>query len=219
VVAEDDMRLLSETFADMTTMPDDCAFGLVEPGGSVRFARNLNPQLSWHDLPRGTRSLVLINDDLDVPVDVGNFNKADAVISRGQARRSLCHWVLVDLAPDGKPIGLGEFSNGVTMGGKPPIEVRPGAREGVNEYTEWFRGDAVMAGNYLGYDGPCPPFNDDRPHRYVFTLYALDVRRLQLDGVFDKSLAERAMNNHILDSASLTGLFSCNPDLRTERAE
>ena len=35
-------------------------------------------------------------------------------------------------------------------------------------------------GNYFGYDGPCPPWNDAIPHHYVFTLYALDVARLDV---------------------------------------
>ena len=39
----------------------------------------------------------------------------------------------------------------------------------------WFASDKDMAGDYHGYDGPCPPWNDEIPHRYVFTVYALDV--------------------------------------------
>jgi phosphatidylethanolamine-binding protein (PEBP) family uncharacterized protein len=41
-----------------------------------------------------------------------------------------------------------------------------------------------MAGEYYGYDGPCPPWNDERVHTYVFTLYALDIPRLPLEGRF-----------------------------------
>jgi hypothetical protein len=40
-----------------------------------------------------------------------------------------------------------------------------------------------------------------------------------VDGVFDKSRVLRAMSSHILDSASLTGLFSCIPGLRKGAAE
>ena len=32
-----------------------------------------------------------------------------------------------------------------------------------------------MSGDYFGYDGPCPPWNDSIVHHYVFTVYALDV--------------------------------------------
>ena len=34
-----------------------------------------------------------------------------------------------------------------------------------------------MGGDYFGYDGPFPPFNDSLVHHYVFTLYALDLAR------------------------------------------
>ena len=30
-----------------------------------------------------------------------------------------------------------------------------------------------MGGTYRGYDGPAPPWNDQRVHRYHFTLFAL----------------------------------------------
>jgi phosphatidylethanolamine-binding protein (PEBP) family uncharacterized protein len=30
-----------------------------------------------------------------------------------------------------------------------------------------------MKGDYHGYDGPCPPWNDTLLHHYVFTIYAL----------------------------------------------
>ena len=39
-----------------------------------------------------------------------------------------------------------------------------------------------MAGDYFGYDGPFPPFNDSLIHHYVFTLYALRRRALPRRG-------------------------------------
>ena len=57
-----------------------------------------------------------------------------------------------------------------------------GARQGVNSYTSWFASDHDMSGDYFGYDGPCPPWNDALVHRYVFTLYALDVATLACKG-------------------------------------
>ena len=58
------------------------------------------------------------------------------------------------------------------------------ARHGLNDYTGWFAVDPQMAGQYFGYDGPFPPFNDSLVHHYVFTLYAVAVPRLPLEGVF-----------------------------------
>ena len=68
-----------------------------------------------------------------------------------------------------------------------------------------------MAGNYFGYDGPCPPWNDEIPHRYVFTLFALDVARLAVDGMFTGARARTAMAGHVLAQAALTGRYTLNP--------
>jgi Raf kinase inhibitor-like YbhB/YbcL family protein len=71
-----------------------------------------------------------------------------------------------------------------------------------------------MAGQYHGYDGPCPPWNDERVHHYVFTLFALDVARLPLDSVFKGPDARKAMAGHILAQAALTGVYTLNPAIR-----
>ena len=85
------------------------------------------------------------------------------------------HWAKrVGIKP-GKP---------VVPRGKPGPAAPHGARQGINDYTGWFASDAAMSGDYYGYDGPCPPWNDELPHRYVFTVFALDVSRLSLPGRF-----------------------------------
>ena len=122
------------------------------------------------------------------------------------------HWVLIDLPPDTPPIERGEFSDGVTPRGKPGPHAPRDARQGINDYTGWFAGDKDMAGNYFGYDGPCPPWNDEIAHRYVFTLYALDVPRLAVDGVFSGADARQAMAGHILAQAAVTGRYTLNPE-------
>lgn len=55
-----------------------------------------------------------------------------------------------------------------------------------------------------GYGGPCPPSG---VHRYFFKLYALDTT-LDFGPAADKKAIEQAMQNHILDSAELIGLYS-----------
>ncbi|MGH2581688.1 MAG: YbhB/YbcL family Raf kinase inhibitor-like protein [Anaerolineales bacterium] len=56
----------------------------------------------------------------------------------------------------------------------------------------------------LDYGGPCPP--PGSPHRYVFTLYALDLT-LELEPGASKSELLAAMEGHILAQAELTGTF------------
>ncbi|MBI4291481.1 MAG: YbhB/YbcL family Raf kinase inhibitor-like protein, partial [Betaproteobacteria bacterium] len=89
-----------------------------------------------------------------------------------------------------------------------------GARQGINDYTAWFKGDKDMEGNYFGYDGPCPPWNDELLHHYVFTVCALDCPKLDLRGTFGGADALAAMEGHIVDRASLTGIYSLNPTLQ-----
>lgn len=53
------------------------------------------------------------------------------------------------------------------------------------------------------YGGPCPPSGT---HRYIFKLYALDVK-LDLEEGISKADLEKAMAMHILAKAELIGLF------------
>ncbi len=80
----------------------------------------------------------------------------------------------------------------------------------MNDYTNWFAGDAAMAGNYFGYDGPFPPFNDSLIHHYVFTLYAVALPRLPLEGVFNGAQVRAAMAGHVLAEATLSGTYTLN---------
>ena len=58
----------------------------------------------------------------------------------------------------------------------------------------------------VGYGGPCPP-QGDKPHRYVFTLHALSVNSLNLQGGATKGEVENAMNGKVIDRATLTGKY------------
>ncbi|HSL20262.1 MAG TPA: YbhB/YbcL family Raf kinase inhibitor-like protein [Vicinamibacterales bacterium] len=56
-----------------------------------------------------------------------------------------------------------------------------------------------------GYGGPCPPPGHG-PHRYNFTLYALDVPSLSVGGKARRDL-EAALGTHTLATARLTGRY------------
>jgi phosphatidylethanolamine-binding protein (PEBP) family uncharacterized protein len=84
----------------------------------------------------------------------------------------------------------------------------------LNDYTGWFAGNADMAGDYHGYDGAYPPFNDLRLHRYFFRLFALDVARLALPERFTAADVFAAMHGHVLDEASVQGSYSLNADVK-----
>ena len=208
------MKLTSTSFADGQRIPGEFAFCIPDPGHHVCLGRNLNPQLAWSGAPAGTRSFAVICHDPDVPSRGDDVNQEGRVVPASLPRVDFFHWVLIDLPPDTPPIARGEFSEGVTARGKPGPQAPRGARQGINDYTGWFAGDKDMSGNYFGYDGPCPPWNDAIPHRYVFTLYALDVPRLDVPHRFTGADVRNAMAGHILAEASVTGRYTLNPAVK-----
>jgi Raf kinase inhibitor-like YbhB/YbcL family protein len=97
--------------------------------------------------------------------------------------RPYTHWILYNVPP--QPNTLPE--------GIPRSESLPnGASQGTNSDPR------------IGYSGPCPP--GDSPHRYVFTLYAMDTT-LTLPAAPDKDQVTKAMQGHILAAGQLTGHF------------
>jgi Raf kinase inhibitor-like YbhB/YbcL family protein len=208
------MKFTTTAFAELEPIPPEYAFGKIDPRTRMSLSENLNPDFAWSDVPVGTRSFALLCHDPDVPSKGDDVNQEGRIIPATLPRVDFFHWVLVDLPSTMTKIACGEFSNGVTSRGKAGPQAAHGARQGINDYTGWFAGDKDMAGNYFGYDGPCPPWNDSIPHRYVFTLYALNVKRLGLEGVFNGNDVRKAMQGRMLAQASVTGRYSLNPAVK-----
>ncbi len=207
------MKLHSESFPDQGVIPERNAFARVDPQTHVTLAGNRNPHLAWTDVPEGTRSFAVLCVDPDVPTRPDDVNQEGREVPADLPRTDFFHWVLVDVSPDTRAIAEGDYSNGITPRGKAGPLALDGTRQGLNDYTGWFAADRDMNGDYFGYDGPCPPWNDARVHRYVFTVYALDVAELGVSGRFTGAQALAAMRGHILAQASLTGTYTLNPRL------
>jgi Raf kinase inhibitor-like YbhB/YbcL family protein len=208
------MKLTSQSFSDGSRIPAEFAFGVPDPKTHVTLSKNRNPELSWSDLPKGTKSLVLIVHDRDVPSKPDDVNQEGRTISSKLPRVDFYHWVLVDLDPASGGIKAGEFSDGITVRGKTgPLGPR-GTRQGLNDYTGWFAADKDMNGDYYGYDGPCPPWNDELLHHYVFSLYALGVDKCGVSGTFRGPDVLAAIRGNVLGQAAMTGVYSLNPSVR-----
>ncbi|CTP89054.1 YbhB/YbcL family Raf kinase inhibitor-like protein [Xanthomonas graminis] len=182
-------------------------------GQADGFAANRNPHLAWDDVPAGTAAFALLCIDPDVPTVAAMVGRDDVQIPVEQPRTNFVHWAAVDLPADLREIAEGSASDGVVVKGKRQPPGLPGARQGLNSYTDWFAGDAQMGGDYYGYDSPYPPANDLRLHRYFFRLFALDVATLALPARFTAADALRAMQGHVLAEDSLHGTYSLNPKL------
>jgi len=198
-------------------MPEEFAFGKMAPAdeGHIALSRNRNPGVRWSAGPPATRSYAIICHDPDVPSKPDNVNKEGVTVPADLPRVDFFHWVLVDIPADRLEILAGEDSNRVTAGGKPPGKTEFGVR-GVNNFTDWFASDPDMKGDYAGYDGPCPPWNDEIIHHYVFTVYALDVPSLGFAGNFGGPEALNAMEGHVLAKGDWVGLYTTNPSVSVE---
>lgn len=83
----------------------------------------------------------------------------------------------------------------------------------IDPKTQYISEDNIPFGAILGknsfgksrYGGPCPP-KGSAPHRYVFTLYALDAVLKISEGSESEAL-RRAMEGHILATAELIGMY------------
>lgn len=154
------------------------AFG---PGAEIpdRYAEDkiCSPPLAWSGVPRGTKSLALAMTDPDLP-EAFNFP------------RSFAHWLIHDL-----PADLGALPEGASQTDALPA----GTRELNSDFVTF-----AIPGFGRGYGGPWPP---DSAHRYVFTLYALKSRRVDLAEDADLTQFYAAVMPLAIASASLVAVY------------
>jgi Raf kinase inhibitor-like YbhB/YbcL family protein len=190
----------------------DFAFGVPTDDELFTFGPNISPAISWSAGPEGTKSYAVIMHDASVPTVFDDANQEGKTIPADLPRMDFYHWILVDVSAEITSIAKGAESNSVVAKGKPIGPVDYGVR-GANDFGMFMAGNADMAGNYGGYDGPAPPWNDEIMHEYHFAVYALDVASLELSGPFSGKDAVAAMEGHILAKGSVMGLYTLTPSL------
>lgn len=93
------------------------------------------------------------------------------------------HWVLYNI-----PSNISSLPRGIAK----TEQVEGIGTQGVNDFHK------------IGYDGPCPP--PGKPHRYFFTLYALDAD-LKLAPRLSKGAVLKAISNHVLAQGQWMGTY------------
>ena len=97
------------------------------------------------------------------------------------------HWYVIDL-----PASVSELpANARAKGG---AHLPAGARQIRNDYGQYAWG------------GMCPP-PGDKPHRYIFTVHALSVERIDVPDDAPAALAGFMVNAHTLAKASFTATY------------
>ena len=207
------MKLKIKEFSPNSTIPAEFAFAIPDIAQHVALSNNKNPTLTWSQAPEQTKSFVLLCVDTDVPSEPDDVNQEDKEISKDLPRCDFYHWVMVDIPKTVNHIAAGSCSIAVVEHGKKNPTGPEGSRQGINDYTQWFNGDEAMHGEYYGYDGPCPPWNDSIIHHYHFILYATDLEHCDVDGAFTGPDVKLAIEGHILGQAEVIGTYSLNPRL------
>jgi hypothetical protein len=124
---------------------------------------DVSPPLSWGPAPAGTRSWVLVVEDLDA--------------------RNWVHWLVVNLPPEVTSLDEGASNH-----------LPEGAVSGRTDF-----GPALWG-------GPCPSSGE---HRYRFTISALS-QPIELGPEVTVPTIRTAMYGHVLEEATLTGIYRRN---------
>ena len=207
------MKITSQSFESDQRIPDEFVFCKPDRESHAALAGNKSPHFAWSGVPDGCKSLALICVDPDVPTVGDDVNQEGKTVPADLPRTEFFHWVMVDIPPGCTELAAGFCSDGVTAGGKREPGGPEGARQGLNDYGGWFAGDPDMGGDYFGYDGPGPPWNDALLHHYHFQLFALDLERCPVEGKFTAADVRGAIEGHVLARAELVGTYTTNPDL------
>jgi Raf kinase inhibitor-like YbhB/YbcL family protein len=97
------------------------------------------------------------------------------------------HWLIFNIPPD--------ISELKTDAGNPQKSLAPkGSIQSVTDYGK------------PGFGGACPP-EGDKPHRYVFTVYALNVAKLDLTETAPPAMVGFFLNQHALAKASIISYY------------
>jgi Raf kinase inhibitor-like YbhB/YbcL family protein len=97
------------------------------------------------------------------------------------------HWVVFNIPPDVTSLPKGA--------GDPKGDAAP--KSAVQSRTDF---------GVPGYGGPCPP-KGDKPHHYHFTIFAVDVDKLDADANTSAAIVGFNLHSHTLAKATLTGLY------------
>ena len=111
------------------------------------------------------------------------------------------HWAVYNIPPSATGLARGA--------GNTPAALPPPAVGGMTDFH-----DTGVTGGNGNYGGPCPPVAD-RPHRYVFTLYALAVEDIHQAAGIPRSgtpalhafALNKALGALMLEKVSLTATY------------
>ncbi len=104
------------------------------------------------------------------------------------------------------PTGVGGFTHWIVYNIPATASGLEKGAGGANGTLPAGAAQATTSFGAASYGGPCPPAGD-KPHRYVFTLYALNTDKVQLPPNATQALAGFTINGAKIGSATMTALY------------
>ncbi len=206
-----ELKLSVAALTDGDMIPNKYAFCVPTAQGHSKAGPNISPSISWSEGPHGTKSYAVILYDADSPKEQREkMNKEGEMLTSAVPRQIVYHWVLVDI-----PAGIKSLPEGAEADSRASHEIIPPTTKigvsGISDFTRIFAANEQLRGEYYGYTGPCPPWNDENIHHMHFKVYALNVPSLKLGARFDGAAAMDAMRSKILAQGELLGVYTQNP--------
>lgn len=99
------------------------------------------------------------------------------------------HWIVYDI-----PASFNGLPGGASASADAKVKLPEGARQGRNDYGT------------RDFGGACPPVGD-KPHRYIVTVHALKVDKLEVADDASAALIGYMLNANSLGKARLTGKY------------
>jgi len=95
------------------------------------------------------------------------------------------HWLVVNLS---------QKTENITSGASGKSKLPKGAVETMTDYGS------------ASFGGACPP-KGDKDHAYIFTVYALDVEKLDVNAKSDSALVGYMINQHVIEKATIMSYY------------
>jgi Raf kinase inhibitor-like YbhB/YbcL family protein len=151
---------------------------------------NLSPELSWSGAPAGAKSFALTVYDPDALTRW--WRRAKSLVLAiydpdASTRGGWVHWVMVNIAADVTSLPK---DAGNTQAGLAPVG-------SVQSRTSF---------GTAGWGGPCPT-QGDKPHHYIFTIFALDLDKLPVNENTSATYVGFNLHYHTVGKATLTGTY------------
>ena len=132
--------------------------------------KNISPQISWHNPPKGTKSFAFTVYDPDAPTGSGWW-----------------HWIVANIPANYRSLPE-------NFGAKNSFKLENGITQVKNDFGTF------------AFGGSCPP-KGDKPHRYIFTIYALKTEKIDLEEGASAALAGFFIHMNLLEEASFVAYY------------